>query len=96
MTLRRFVICMVAVVVISIVNIYHHALTVKCGYELSRVQNSSAELRVSIANTEGRVAMLEAPSRLRQENAHMQLSLVGPGSMRQPSPVMASREETGF
>jgi len=82
MTVRRVIICMVAVVVVSIVNIYHHALCVKHGYELGSVQARSAELKVEIASLEGRVAMLAAPARLRAENERMQIALVDPGDWR--------------
>lgn len=92
MTVRRLIICMVAVVGISIVNIYHHALTVKYGYQLGRVQAESAHVKVSIATVEGRVAELSSPSRLRAENERMQLSLVDPGNWRRAERALASVE----
>ena len=82
MTAGRVIICMAVMVSISIVNIYHHALSVKHGYELGEVQAESARMKVSIASLEGRVAMLAAPKRLRAENERMQLALVDPGNWR--------------
>jgi len=82
MTVRRVIICMAAVVAISIVNIYHHALSVKYGYELGRVQAESAELKISLASLEGKIAMLSSPQRLRVQNDRMQLALVDPGDWR--------------
>lgn len=95
MTVRRLVICMVAVVAISIVNVYHHALSVKHGYRLGRVQAESARLKVSIANLEGKVAMLSSPARLRLENDRMQLSLVDPGNWREAERAVAYAEVAG-
>jgi hypothetical protein len=92
MTVRRLIICMVAVVAVSIVNIYHHALCVKHGYELGRIQAQSAELKISIADLEGQVAMLANPARLRQENERMQLALVAPGDWRESERAVAYAE----
>jgi cell division protein FtsL len=92
MTVRRLIICMVAVVAISIVNVYHHALSVKHGYRLGRLQAESARLKVSIANLEGEVAMLSSPARLRMENERMQLALVDPGNWREPETAVAYAE----
>lgn len=82
MTVRRVIICMAVVVAISIVNIYHHALSVKYGYDLGKVQAESTRLKVSIATLEGEIAMLANPARLRAQNKSMQLALVDPGDWR--------------
>lgn len=92
MSIRRLVIVIVAVVAVSIVNIYHHALSVKYGYELSSVQRENSTLRVSIASLEGKVTQLASPSRLRAENERMQLSLVAPGQWRQTERAIAMAE----
>jgi hypothetical protein len=89
MSVRRLIICMGAVVAVSIVNVYHHALCVKHGYEIGSVQADCAELRVSIADLEGQVAMLASPARLRSENERMQLALVDPGDWREAERAVA-------
>ena len=89
MTVRRFIICISAVVAVCIVNIYHHALYVKQGYELGRVQAESARLKTSIASLQGNVAMLAHPSRLRAENERMQLALMDPGGWREADRALA-------
>ncbi len=92
MTVRRLIICMAAVVAISIVNIYHHALSVKYGYELGALQAENASLKVSIADLEGRVAELSSPARLRAENERMQIALVDPGNWRRAERAVASAD----
>ena len=71
MSVRRLVVCMLAVVAIAIVNIYYHALCVHFGYELGRLQAIGARLRVSINALEGRVTMLASPARLKSENERL-------------------------
>ncbi|MHC4711647.1 MAG: hypothetical protein ACYTAN_00065 [Planctomycetota bacterium] len=92
MTVRRLIICMSAVVAVCIVNICHHALCVKQGYELGRVQAESARLKVAVATLEGNVAMLAHPARLRAENERMQLALVDPGNWRDADRALAMAE----
>lgn len=89
MTVRRVIICMTVVVAISIVNIYHHALSVKYGYDLGKVQAESTRLEVSIATLEGEIAMLASPARLRAQNESMQLALVDPGGWRESERAFA-------
>jgi len=92
MTLRRLVVLIVAVVAICIVNVYHHALAVKYGYEIGRLQATNAQMQNSIAVLEGRVAMLGSPSRLRGENDRLQLGLVSPSRWHEaPTAVALAR-----
>jgi hypothetical protein len=90
MRVRRILVCILAIVAIAIVNIYHQALAVQYGYELGRLQTKSAQLRVSIAALEGRVTMLASPSRLKAENDRLQLGLVAPSKWQQPPTAVAS------
>jgi len=90
MTVRRLVVCLLAVVAISIVSVYYHALAVQAGYELARTEAKCARLRVSISSLEGTVTMLASPSRLRAENERLQLGLVGPSKWQQAPTALAS------
>ncbi len=94
MTVRRLVVCILAVVAIAIVSIYHHALAVKYGYELARLEKQSSELRVSIATLEGRITTLASPARLKIENDKLQLGLVGPSNWQQPPTAVASVDDS--
>jgi hypothetical protein len=89
MTVRRCLICMSLVVAVCIINIYYHALYVKQGYELGRIQAESARLKTSIASLQGEVAMLAHPARLRAENERMQLALMEPGDWREADRALA-------
>ncbi len=92
MTVRRVIICMAAVVAISIVSIYHHASSVKYGYEMGRIRTQDTALRASIASLEGRVAMLASHHNLRAQNERMQLALVNPGDWREGARAIAWAE----
>ncbi len=92
MTVRRFVVCMLAVAAIAIVSVYYHALAIQSGYQLARTEEKCARLRVSIAALEGSVTMLASPNRLRAENDRLQLGLVGPSKWQQAPTALASAE----
>lgn len=83
MTMRRLVVCLLVVVAIAIVGIYHNALVTKSGYELGRLQAQNSRLKISLAALEGRVTQLASPSRLRGQNDRMQLGLVGPSNWQE-------------
>ena len=88
MTVSRFVFCLVAIVAISLMNVYYRAQAVHDGYQLGRVQKESADLRVKISYLEGKVSALASPARLRAENERLQLGLVAPsGWQTEPTAV---------
>ena len=94
MKVRRFFMCILAIVAIAILNIYYQSLAVQYGYELGRLQTRSSQLRVSINSLEGKVTMLAGPVRLKAENDRLQLGLVVPSKWQQPATALATARLT--